>query len=242
VPGTQWTPLALDPAPSGTAHSINDGSLGLAAPAAATQQSYPVLPSLPSNTDPPNTAIVGADGINQLATVFPPLTEMTLSEPVGLSYTTRPLAAPVLAAGPLDLDLRLSSTAPETAMWGVVSDVSPDGTAHPLMVGRLLSSYPRIDGARSLFDPRSGDLVQPYGDYSVASPAGIGAQRLYHVELWPIGNRFEVGHRIRLDLVGESAASKPGAPAVNTVEVGGSAGSRLLFPVLPGSDLREALR
>lgn len=242
VPGTQWVPLALDTTPSGTAHSINDGSLSVTAPAVPTQQSYPALPSLPTNTDTPNTAILGPNGINQLAGVFPPLTEMTLAEPVGLSYTTRPLATPVVAAGPLDLDLRLSSTAPETAIWAVVSDVSPDGVAHPLTVGRLLSSYPRIDRSRSLIDPQTGAVVEPYGIYSAASPAPIGAQRLYHVEFWPIGNRYEAGDRIRLDIVGASAASKPGAPAVNTIQVGGADGARLLFPILPGSDLGAALR
>ena len=72
--------------------------------------------------------------------------------------------------------------------------------------------------------------------------APVGIPRLYHVEFWPIGNRFEAGHRIRLDVVGASGASKPSAPAVNTIEVGGTSGSRLLFPVLPGSGLAAALR
>src|SRR4051794_24640292 len=49
VPGTRWESLRLDPAPSGTAHSVNDGSLGLNAPAATADQSYPAVPSLPSN-------------------------------------------------------------------------------------------------------------------------------------------------------------------------------------------------
>jgi uncharacterized protein len=242
VPGTQWVPLALDPAKSGTAHSLNDGTLSLGSPQRAARQSYPAVPTLPSNTDPPNTAIVGGFGINQLANAFPPLTEMTLTEPIGLSYTSRALRAPISAAGPLDLDVRLSSTAPATPIWGVVSDVSPDNVAHPLMAGRLLSSYPNIDRARSLVDPQTGAVVQPYGVYSHASPGGVLHSRLYHVELWPIGNRFEAGHRIRLDFVGASGASRPGVPAVNTIEVGGSSGSRLLFPVLPGSDLRAALR
>jgi predicted acyl esterase len=242
VPGTAWVPLALDPAASGSAHSLNDGTLSLAAPAAPTTQSYPAVVSDTFNTDPPNTAIVGADGPNQLASVFPPFTQMALSEPLGLSYTTKPLAASVMAAGPLDLDLRLSTTAPETAIWAVVSDVSRDGAAHPLMAGRLSTNYPRIIRRRSLVDPATGDLVEPYGVYSQTSPPGAGQTRLYHVEIWPIGNRFEAGHRIRLDLVGASAASKPAAPGIDTVVLGGRRGSRLLFPVLPGSDLRAALR
>src|SRR3954470_12239945 len=241
VPGTQWVPLALDPPRSGTPNSINDGTLSLAMPASATQQSYPAATSLPSNSDVPNTAILGPNGVNQLANAFPPLTEMTLSEPTGLSYTTAPLKAPVQAAGPLDLDLRLSTTAPETAIWAVVCDVSPDGVAHPLTVGRLSTSYPNIDPARSLTDSGTGAVVQPYGDYAKSDPATPGAQRLYHVEFWPVGNRFEAGHRIRLDIVGQSTASKPNASAVNTIELGGANGGRLQFPVLPGSDLPAAL-
>ena len=239
VPGTRWVPLALGPARSGTADSINDGSLALTMPSAQSTQSYPALSTDPFNTDPPNTAIIGGDGPNQIASVFPAFTEMTLSEPLGLSFTTKPLSEPVMAAGPLDLDVRLSTTAPETAIWAVISDVSPDNVAHPLMVGRLSTNYPRIDRTKSLV--AGGEIVQPYGVYSQTSPAPVGRTRLYHVEFWPIGNRFEIRHRIRLDLVGESAASKPGAPALNTIVLGGVGGSRLLFPVLPGSDLVAAL-
>ena len=83
--------------------------------------------------------------------------------------------------------------------------------------------------------------MQPYGTYGDARPATPGESRLYRVELWPIGNRFAAGHRIRLEIVGASAASLPGAPALNTVSVGGDSGSRLLFPVLRGSGLGAAL-
>jgi uncharacterized protein len=225
VPGTRWQ--RLFPAP--------DRSLEDSPQRSAAVQSYPVVPSLPTNSDPPNTAIIGA-GTNPLANAFPALTEMTLAEPLGLSYTTAPLRRDVLAAGPLSLELRLSSTAPETAIWTVVSDVWPDGKAHPVASGRLLSSYPRIDRARSLTDAR-GDIVQPYGRYGRPRPAAPGQERLYRVELWPIGNRFRAGHRIRLHILGASAASKPGAPAVNSVRIGGRRGARLLFPLLPGSAL-----
>jgi predicted acyl esterase len=234
-------PLALDPTVSGTAHSLNDGTLSLAAPAARTAQSYPAVPSDTFQTDPPNTAIVGNDGPNQMASFFPPFTETALSEPLGLSFTTAPLRAPVDAAGPLDLDLRLSTTVPGTAIWAVVSDVWPDGSSHPLTVGRLSTDYPLILRRRSLRDPLTRAVVQPYGDYTHPSPAQVGTPRLYHVELWPIGNRFEAGHRIRLDVLGASAASRQGAPALDTVVLGGRHPSRLMFPVLPGSDLPAAL-
>ena len=241
IPGTRWESLALDATRSGTAHSLNDGSLSSTAPGARTTQSYLTIPSVPSASDQPNTAIVGPNGVNALAEAVPLLTETTLAEPLGLSYTSGPLSSAVLAAGPMTLELLLSSTASESDVWAVISDVSPDGVPHPVATGRLRTSYPLIDAARSLRDPQTGDIVQPYGIYASKTPGSIGTQRRYFVEFWPIGNRFKAGHRIRLDIVGVSLASTPAGVAINTVAVGGPGGSRLLFPVLPGSSLSTAL-
>jgi predicted acyl esterase len=172
---------------------------------------------------------------------LPILGDMNLAESVALSYTTKPLSEDVLSAGPLALEVRLSTTAPETGIWAVLTDVSPDGVSHPLTVGRLLSSFPSIGRDKSLVDS-AGNVVQPYGDFSRKTAlAGVLKPRLYQVELWPVGNRFKKGHRIRLDLVGASAASLQTLPGLNSVKVGGTSGSRLLFPVLPGSDLTRAL-
>ena len=209
LPGTHWQQLFLSPAKSGSANSLNDGSLTLKPAAHAQRQAYPAVPTLPTNTDPPNTAIIGGFGVNQLSGAFPLLTEMALSEPIGLSYATAPLREDAIAAGPATLDVRLSSTAAETGIWAVLSDVWPDGTAHPLIAGRLNSAFPHVDRKRSLIDPDSGAIVQPYNVLDRKQPAAPGSERRYQVELWPIGNRFRAGHRIRLDIVGASAASLP---------------------------------
>ncbi|CAB4727295.1 MAG: CocE/NonD family hydrolase [Actinobacteria bacterium] len=242
VPGTRWAALSFSADPAGAARSINDGSLTLAPPETATTQLYPAVASLVTNTDPNNVATIGggpSGQINQLATYVPQLTDMDLSNLTGLTYTTAPLAEPVVAAGPASLDLQLSSTSPTTQIWAVVSDVSPDGTAHPISVGRLSSDFPGVVEDKSLYS--RGELVQPYGDYSTSSSALPGEVRSYHVEIWPILNRFKKGHRIQLSLVGQSVASRPGLPAINAVVVGGAQGSRLMFPQLPGSDVRRAL-
>ncbi|MEA2374317.1 MAG: uncharacterized protein QOD53_780 [Thermoleophilaceae bacterium] len=226
---TRWRSLWLSPARSGTSRSANDGALARSAPATRTTQSYAAVTSAPSMSDQPNTAIVGPDGANQLADALPALTETGAAEPLALTYTTPPLTSDLLSAGPAALDLRLSSSAPETAIWAVISDVWPDGSSHPVATGRLSNAYPRINRARSLRD-RRGRVVQPYGVYSTKSPAPVGAERRYQIEFWPIGNRFKRAHRVRLTILGASAASSPSAPAVNTVRLGGS---RLLLPVLP---------
>jgi hypothetical protein len=97
----------------------------------------------------------------------------------------------------------------------------------------------RIDRRRSL--RRDGEIVQPYGEFAAKDPAPPGTKRRYRIELWPVGNRFAAGDRLRLTLLSASGASQAGAPALNTVTVGAGSGSRLLFPVLPGSDLAAAL-
>jgi hypothetical protein len=103
-----------------------------------------------------------------------------------------------------------------------------------------LPSAISVPGWLSACDTLAGRFS--YGSYDHRAPAPIGAARSYHVELWPPGNRFQAGHRIRLDILGASAASLPTIPAVNTIAVGGPGGARLLLPVLPGSDLAAALR
>jgi predicted acyl esterase len=239
VPGTTWTDLYLDPARSGSALSLNDGSLSPGVPVKSATQLYPAVPSLPTNSDSPTTALLGASGLDTLTGALPLLTDMNLAESAGLTFTTKPLGRDLLAAGPLDLDLPLATTTPGSAIWAVVSDVSPNGEAHPLTVGRLNTDFPDVVGSRSLID--HGSLVQPYGDFGTRKPAGLLQTRTYHVELWPVGNRFKTGHRLRLEIVGASAFSLLTLPGIDAVKVGGAGGAVLRFPVLPGSDLRAAL-
>jgi predicted acyl esterase len=233
VPGTRWRAFALDHRKSGTATSLNDGTLSPAAPALPAQRLYPTIASIPTMTDVPNAAILDAGGLSALTTGFPALVDMRLAEPLGLSFTSAPLTEDLVSAGPGSLEVKLATTGLPGPIWAVVSDVSPDGVAHPLTVGRLSTDYPDIDESRSLRDPVSGDIVQPYGRFDVKRAAPLGTARRYRVELWPLGNRFRAGHRIRLHLVGQSLASAPMVPGVNIVTAGGPDASRLLLPVLP---------
>ena len=218
VPGTRWRALWLAPG----------GRLADRRPAGTATESYPAVPSSPLSTDPPNAGIVGNAGLNALTTGIPALGDMNAAEPLGVAYTTPPLERDLVAAGPLALRVRFASTAPETPIWAVLSDVDAAGTAHPLTAGRLLNAFPRIDRRRSLI--RRGRVVQPLNRLGTKEPAAPGEARTYQVELWPVGNRFAAGHRIRLHLIGASAASAATAPGVNTVATGPS---RLLLPVLP---------
>lgn len=242
VPGTRWEPLTLSSERSNSgARSLNDGSMGFSPAPAVVSQPYLALPSLFTSTDPPNNAIIGAMGLDAVTGPLPLLTDMTLSEPLSLTYTTKPLQQDVVSAGPGSVELQLTSALPSTAVWVVLSDVGPDGRPHPLTAGRLNTRYGDIVWEKSRRDPVTQDVVQPYGKFDAPSETPMLKERLYRVELWPVGNRFRKGHRIRLDIVGASVASMPSLPALNLVRVGGAQPSRLLLPVLPGSDLRAAL-
>ena len=229
VPGTAWKSLHLDPRRSDTAVSINDGTLALERPSAAATQSAFALPSNALATDPYTTSTVTS-------------TQSTnLTEATSLTYTTPELSAPVMSVGPASLKVKLRSTAPETDIVAVLSDVAPDGQSHPVAAGRLRSTFTGIDRSRSRVDPSTGEIVQPYNDLSAKVTVPPGEPHTYHVEFWPIGNRFEGGHRIRLTLAGTPFTFAPTVPALNSIVVGGPDGAQLQFPVLPGSDLCKAL-
>lgn len=240
VPGTRWQPLYLDPTRGGGgAYSSNDGKLAAIAPDAKATQPYLAITSLGTATDPNTTATVTNAG-SALFTAFPFLTyQLALMEPLALTYTTPAFSQDVDVVGPASLDVFVATTLPEGDLYAVVADVWPDGFAHPVGIGRLRTSYPNIVPERSVMDI-NGEIVQPYADHSVKTPATPGQVREYHAEFWPIGNRFQAGHRLRLYLVGAPTYVLP-APNLNLVSIGGDTPSRLLLPVLPGSDAHAAI-
>lgn len=235
VPGTEWVPLHLGAARSGTASSSNDGVLSLSPDPEPTAVPHVPIPSLATATDAPTTSLLGVfNGSSELTTMDGP-------EALGLSWTTEPLAEDVLLAGPASLELALTSAVPESDLWVVISDVHPDGTAHPMATGRLRTTYPDLVPERTRTDT-TGAVIQPYADHSSKRSVTPGEEHRFHVELWPIGNRFQEGHRLRVHVVGASVFSVPTATGPQLVRVGGDdGGSVLRVPVLPGSDLRSAL-
>jgi putative CocE/NonD family hydrolase len=232
VPGTRWQKLYLDAARGGGARSINDGQLVATVPVAGTPQIYPAITSLGPATDPNTTSAAGAGAF---LNIFPFFMTMALVEPLALTYTTPALSSDVEVVGPASLDLFLASALPEADLYAVLADVWPDGNAHAVGIGRLRTTYPEIIAERSRIDD-NGEIVEPYPDHTGKTLEVPGVTREYHVEFWPVGNRFLAGHRVRLYLTGAPMYILP-TPDLNVVSVGGGTPSRLLLPVLPGSDL-----
>ncbi len=239
LPGTHWQPLYLDAARAGSASSLNDGSLSTAPVASKSTQLYLSLNSLPTATDPHTTSTVASAGVRTLFDAVPLLTQLAVQEPLALTYTTPALTAPVEVVGPANLRLFLSAVVPVSDIYAVLADVWPNGQAYAVGVGRLRMSYPGVDPERSVYND-DGEIVQPYGIYSRNDLALPGQMREYNVEFWPIGNRFETGHRLRLYLLGTSLFMLS-VPGVNALAIGGDTPSALMLPVIPGSDLPEAM-
>ena len=237
LPQTRWQALHLSPERSGTARSSNDGLLQLDPVAEASVQPYAFAPSNPLATDHHTVSTVGNTGWNELTPNgvgrrIPATRDMTTAEPQSLTYTTAPFEKAVTAVGPVSLTVHLASSAPVTDIVAVLADVAPDGTANPVAQGQLRTSFPHVDREKSIVDKRTGEIVQPYNDYSRQDVALPGTIREYTVEILPIGNVFEPGHRLRLYLTGTSATMLGSAPGVNLLSLGGATPSRLLLPTL----------
>jgi hypothetical protein len=240
LPATRWTPMYFSAARSGSLGSLNDGSLGLSRPARATTQSYPYVPSEPTETSVHTIGVIAGSGLDQAAQVVPALTDLSLSAPTSLTYTTPPLKHALTAVGPAAADIWLSSSAPTTDLYVVLADVRPDGTAYPVGTGALRTSFPAVDASRSMTD-QAGQVVDPYNRFAIRDVASPGTTRRYQVELLPVGNHFAAGDRIRVYILGAPAEQLPSLPGINSLRAGGVAASDLLLPTI-GTPPNVALR
>lgn len=207
----------------GSANSLSgNGSLTAAAPAAGGSDRFQYDPS------------------NPVPTIGGPLCCDPFHLPAGprdqrpaearsdvLVYSTPPLGRDVEVAGPVTLDLYLSSSAADTDITGKLVDVHPDGYAQNLTEGILRLRYRN----------------------SAERPEWMNPGRVYHVtvDMWSTANRFQAGHRIRVEVSssnfprfdrnwntgGDGAASVGGIAATNIVYHGGKQPSALTLTVAP---------
>lgn len=183
---TSETELYLSAARSGSARlSPNDGTLAPAVPTGrdAYQESYLFDPlgglSIPSGKD-------GPDGFLPYA----PL-DQNLDQPIGLTYTTPVLRAPLRLAGPSELRLYAITESSDVAFVGKLEDVAPDGSASLITQGWLRGNFRKIDPARS----RDG---APYLPDDTDTPVVIGQQTEYRMDIWDTAYSVQPGHRLRL--------------------------------------------
>src|SRR5262249_30444778 len=108
-----------------------------------------------------------------------------------LTWTTDALTAPTELTGWMNLSLWASADTPDWDFVVAVSDVGPDETG--AVVSRNVTS---------------GYLNAPHYFDRVHPPTLVPGQ-IYHfdIEVWPTSFVFPAGHRIRIDVAGNSKAS-----------------------------------
>jgi putative CocE/NonD family hydrolase len=151
-----------------------------------------------------------------------------------LTYRTEPFASAMELTGPMALYLQASSSVPDIDWLVFVSDEAPDGKVRELSKGWLRSSHRKIDPARSL-------PAKPYHPHLAAEPMEHGTVYELPIEIWPVCNVFNPGHRMRIEVANsDSIIASNGRPhvtirakATNEVYEGGRAPSRLVVPVIP---------
>jgi putative CocE/NonD family hydrolase len=150
-------------------------------------------------------------------------------------FQTAPLAAAVEIVGPMRVRLFVSSSARDTDITAKLIDVHPPGPDDP--EGFHLNLTDAILRMRFRNGPERPDLIEPGRIYEI------------EIELPPTANRFERGHRIRLDIASSNFPQfdvNPGTgeplgrhthkvTARNTIHVGPAHPSRLIVMIRAAS-------
>jgi len=111
--------------------------------------------------------------------------------PALLEWTSAPLQQALDVVGDIEVELRATSTAIDTAWIITLQDVAPDGTVVDVTAGWLRAGLRRVDpGRSSVGSPelgcRDADVVVP------------GSLTTYRIPLVTTARRFAAGHRLRL--------------------------------------------
>lgn len=158
-----------------------------------------------------------------------------------------PDGEPLTVAGPINLTLTASSTAPITDFLVDVLDVGPDGVVQYLQRGLQRSSHREINPDPSRSDyTAGGELYRAWHPHTntLTKLLTPGTPERFEIEVFPVGWVFRPGHKLVLQLHAPPpsdplstylwASGLP--PAVNTVHhdpIGDLRASSILLPVLP---------
>ena len=158
-----------------------------------------------------------------------------------LTFQTPPLDSDVAIAGPVTVDLWISSSAPDTDFTAKLVDVSPPNRDYPW--GFAMNLEDRIVRARSAPDPAKPQLLK------------TGEVRKVTIDLLGVANRFQKGHRIRVDIsssnfpffdINPNTGERPGYQtheevAFNTVYHDKDHPSHINLPMLPVDKLNSQI-
>ena len=222
---------------TGSARSLNDGSLRTRAPAGRGSD------AMPGNTV---NGLCTRASVQWTFTVIPPgqpcESDNRSAEATALTYTSAPLASPLHLSGPLSLTLNGSTTARDSTWIATVSDVAPSGRSTGITAGWLIQSRRALDAARTTFAP-NGDPVVPFHPFTRASllPVEPGRRERMAIEIFNTDAVLAAGHRLRVTvssgdiphILAPTPSVVKGAGGVSTVHRGRGSQSYLTAAVAP---------
>ncbi|HEX5586116.1 MAG TPA: CocE/NonD family hydrolase, partial [Acidimicrobiia bacterium] len=205
------------------------GALAPDHPAKADDESY--------HDDPSALPRVVATEPSQARLGAPAFDWQPLPKGDALAYETAPLARDTVMVGSGSVDLWLGSTARDTDLEVVISEVRPDGDETYVQSGWLRASRRALDGAAS-----TPLLPVPTYAEDDVRPLPEGRLSLVRVPIYPFGHAFRTGSRVRIT-VQPPGGNKPAwafqtlhhDDAVTTrVGIGGAHASKVVLPVVDG--------
>jgi hypothetical protein len=153
------------------------------------------------------------------------------------AWTSSPFGRDMTFLGSASADLWITSTAADTDLEVLLTEVRADGQEVYIQKGWLKASQRALDPARST-------ALRPYqlDTAAAAKPLVPGQPTLVRVELFPFGTLIRKGSRLRLWIGAPTMVPElwsfppPPYPAVDTV----LPGSRLVLPLVPNDPNRMA--
>lgn len=123
-----------------------------------------------------------------------------------LTFTSQPLDAPLIIAGPGTVTVYLKSTRPEVELTATLFAVSSDEVETKISDGAQLGSQRALDPASSWYSS-DGTLIRPshYFTRDKISPVPLGQPVRLDIELTPAAIRIAPGQRLRLKLTSQPA-------------------------------------
>jgi putative CocE/NonD family hydrolase len=215
VPGVKYTAMYLSGDRSGSADSINDGSLIATNPTQGGGDAAPLLPVSSPCSRMTSQWTAGA-------VMGPCETDNRTFEATSLTYSSAPLPKDTEITGPIVANVWAELTSADATLVGVLSDVSPSGASNQVTAGFLLASQRAVDPARSTYGP-GGILIRPFHPFTQASqqPVTPNDPTLYQIEIYPTSAIFRKGDRIRLT-IGSADTPATGTPVPDALnEIGG---------------------
>jgi len=240
--------------PTGTRTPLHLQELGsgrwINASAYPIVDAYTQLFLTPSGTLSPSAGPTGEDSL----TWVPP------EEASGsLDYVSEPFVDGAMLAGPIAVQLEISSSNTNAQLLTELLDVDPDGTTVGISHASVLGSRRALDPAKSWVD--QNDLsIRPYLALDADDPLVPGELTRLDVPLQPTVWSIEPGHRLMLRVSTrprpEECIFEIGRPpwgchltqpmletlpgGVYTIHYGGTPGSALRLPLLAHGDLPTA--